>query len=60
MTKEIDEQKVSMVNELIFLTQEAEDLWKYHPNNPNSSNLLEDYAKLKQEISELEKEIEEI
>lgn len=45
--------KAELVNELSFLIGLQEKLWRYHPNNPDSKNIKDEYIKLQIEIEEI-------
>ncbi len=54
------ELKVELINQLSFLMELQEKVWKYHPNNPNSYNVEDEYAQLQIEIDEIEKQLVKI
>ncbi len=45
--------KEELVNELSFLVGLQEKLWRYHPNNPDSKDIADEYIKLQIEIEEI-------
>tara|TARA_R110000796_G_scaffold182264_1_gene298814 strand:+ start:259 stop:444 length:186 start_codon:yes stop_codon:yes gene_type:complete len=51
------ELKVELINQLSFLMELQEKVWKYHPNNPNSSNVVDEYSQLQIEIEEIEEQL---
>jgi len=57
---ELEEQRVDLVNDLIATTTVMEELWNYHPDNPNKKDIIKEYNVLKQIKEDLEKEIQEI
>ena len=53
-----EELKNEMINNLIFLQEQKEMLWLYHPNNMEGLNLIAEYEKVTKQIEELELEID--
>ena len=51
------ELKVELINQLSFLMELQEKVWKYHPNNPDASNIVDEYAQLQIEIEEIEEQL---
>jgi len=47
------EDKVELVNQLAFLINIQEKVWKYHPDNPNQIDVKEEYSRLQEEIGDL-------
>ena len=56
----LEEKKVNLVNDLIAANTVTEEVWKYHPNNPNKHDVVEEYNQLKQIINDIEEDIEEV
>jgi hypothetical protein len=52
-----EKNKEELINKIIFLTGQLENLWDYHPENPNRVNVLEETLNIKKEILDLEYEI---
>ena len=52
--------KAELVNELSFLTGLQEKLWRYHPNNPDSKDIADEYIKLQIEIEEISCQLDEL
>jgi len=59
MIQEIDP-KTEMINEIIFLTKISEELWQYHPNNPDRINVEDEYQKVNTKITNLQTEIQKL
>lgn len=57
---ELEEQRVDLVNDLIAVTTVMEEIWNYHPDNPNKKDIIAEYNALKQIKEDIEKEIQEI
>ena len=53
---EFDEQK-ELVNDLIFLNKLKDDLYQYHPSNPQGLNVEEEYNKVINIIEEIEEKL---
>ena len=61
ITQEQTENKKSeLVNEAIFLSNRLDELWQYHPENPDSVDVLKETLELKEMISKLEDEIKNL
>ena len=52
--------KTEMINEIIFLTKISEELWQYHPNNPDRINVEDEYQKINTKITNLQTEIQKL
>jgi len=52
--------KTEMINEIIFLTKISEELWQYHPNNPDRINVEDEYQKVNTKITNLQTEIQKL
>ncbi|MGB1790614.1 MAG: hypothetical protein ACPHP2_14725 [Limisphaerales bacterium] len=59
MIQEIDP-KTEMINEIIFLTKISEELWQYHPNNPDRINVEDEYQRINTKITNLQTEIQKL
>ena len=59
MIQEIDP-KTEMINEIIFLTKISEELWQYHPRNPDRINVENEYEKINTKITNLQTEIQKL
>lgn len=46
-----------LINELIMETQYKEELWRFHPDNSKSIDVVASYAASKAKIAELEKRL---
>ena len=58
--KEKQELKVALVNEAIFLNDRMEDLWCYHPENPNKIDVVWEYNNIKNELHLIEDRIQQL
>ena len=60
MTKEeINYKHAEIINHLIDLNNEASDVWKYHPENPNRIDPVQYHEILVAKIAQVEKEEQE-
>ncbi len=62
MNKEIkpEDLKTELINDLIATTTVMEEIWNYHPDNPNKKDVVKEFNVLKQIKKDIEKEIAEI
>ena len=61
ITQEQNESKKSeLVNEVIFLSDRLDELWRYHPDNPDQIDVLKETLELKEMISNIEDEIKNL
>lgn len=58
--KEKEESKIELVNEVIFLNERMEDLWRYHPDNPNKVDVVWEYNNIKNELDLIEDRIQQL
>lgn len=58
MTKE--EQKAELINDLIATSTILDELWNYHPNNPDKKDVVEEFKVLEKIKDDIEKEIAEL
>ena len=54
------ELQVELINELAFLIGLQEKVWKYHPNNPNATSIVDEYAQLQIDIEAVEKALKDV
>ena len=47
------EELENLINELVFLTQKRDELWEYHPNNPEGKNLIKVVKELSERIDQI-------
>ena len=59
-TSDQDNIKSELIADLLATSTAMEEVWKYHPDNPNGENIIEAYEMLKQIQKNIEKELEEI
>ena len=47
----------NLLNELVFLSQKRDELWEYHPNNPQGKNLIKTVKELCERIDQIEDQL---
>jgi len=62
MTKqeELDQQKTELVNDLLATSTVMEEIWRYHPDNPEKKDVVTEYNILKQIQKDIESELTEL
>lgn len=67
MTKEyklkLEKERIELINDVIATTTVMEELWNYHPDNPNKKEVVKEYRlleKLKIEAEDKIKNIDQI
>jgi hypothetical protein len=58
--EEIDKIKSELLEDLIATSTVMDELWRYHPENPNKRNIVKEYNILKQIHSDIEKELSDL
>ena len=58
--EELDQQKTELINDLVATSTVMEELWRYHPENPNKKDVVSEYEILKRVQLGIEKEIKEL
>ena len=58
--QKLEEQKTELINDLIASTTVIEELWRYHPDNPNKVDIIKEFKVLTKIKTDIEKEIQEI
>ena len=58
--KELIGKKTELINDLMATVTIQEELWSYHPDNPNKVDITVEYKKLSDIKDDIEKEIEDI
>ncbi len=56
---EISAKEEDLIQQLIYLSSEADMLWGYHPNNLEGKNLIAEYDNLLKEIKKVEEKLKE-
>lgn len=58
MTKE--EHKAELINDLIATSTVLDELWNYHPDNPDKKDVVEEFKILEKIKDDIEQEIAEL
>ena len=56
----LDLQKAELINDLLATSTVMEELWNYHPENPNKKDVIEEYQTLLQIQKDIEEELKEL
>jgi len=56
----LEEQKVNLVNDLIALSTVMEELWSYHPENPEKKDIVTEYNQLLKIQGDIENELKSL
>lgn len=54
------DEKAKLINEIVFLSNIQEELWRYHSANPKKVNVEAEYEDVKSQIQALEEEIKHL
>jgi hypothetical protein len=57
---EVDNKRAELVNNIIFLTQRMDEMWAYHPDNPNKIDIVEEYKSMKEQIDEYQNQLDDL
>jgi hypothetical protein len=57
MLEQFENQQTEMINHLIDLTNEAAQVWTFHPENPNYVDPIQYHSMLVKKIKNLENQI---
>lgn len=62
MTKqeELDQQKSELVADLLATSTVMEEVWRYHPDNPEKKDVIKEYEVLKQIQKDIESELADL
>ena len=61
MTQEqIEQKKADLVNDLIFLLNIEDELWRYHPENPSRVKVEAEWIDVKDKIQAVENELKQL
>ena len=60
--EELEQQniKVELVNDLVAITTVMDEIWGYHPENPNKKDIVGEYNQLLKIKGDIENEIAEL
>jgi hypothetical protein len=62
MSKEetLEEQKTELINDLMAVATVMEELWRYHPENPNQKDVVAEYNQLLKIQGDIENELKSL
>jgi hypothetical protein len=58
--EKLDLQKAELINDLLATSTVLEELWNYHPDNPNKKDVLSEYEMLKNIQKDIEEELKNL
>jgi len=58
--EEKDQLKANLINEIVFLSDVEEELWRYHPENPSKTDVVWEYNMVKEQIKGLEHQLNQL
>jgi len=58
--EKLNEKKAELINDLLATATVKEEIWRYHPDNPNKKDVVKEYDVLCQIERDLELELEEL
>ena len=58
--EKLDLQKAELINDLLATSTVMEEVWRYHPENPEKKDVIEEYNILKQIQKDIESELAEL
>jgi hypothetical protein len=56
----LEEQKVNLINDLLAVSTVMEELWNYHPDNPQQKEVVGEYNQLLKIKGDIENELKEL
>ena len=58
--EELDQQKSELINDLVATSTVMEEVWRYHPENPEKKDVIKEYNILKQIQKDIESELADL
>ena len=55
-----DNLKSELINDLVATSTVMDEMWRYHPDNPDKKDIVKEYKVLKQIVVDIETELEEL
>jgi len=55
-----DNVKSELINDLVATSTVMDEMWRYHPDNPNKKDIVKEYKILKQIQSDIESELADL
>ena len=56
----LEEQKAELINDLLAVSTVMDELWAYHPDNPDKKDVVHEYKVLEKILKDVEQEIKEL
>ena len=57
---ELDQQRTELINDLVATSTVMEEVWRYHPDNPEKKDVIKEYEILKQIQKDIESELADL
>ena len=58
--EELDQQKTELINDLVATSTVMEEVWRYHPENPDKKDVVSEYNVLKKIKVDIEQELSDL
>ena len=58
--EKLAEQKANLINDLLAVSTVMEEIWNYHPDNPDKKDVIKEYQTLLQIQKDIETELKEL
>jgi len=58
--EELDQQKSELINDLVATSTVMDEVWRYHPDNPEKKDVIKEYEILKQIQKDIESELADL
>ena len=58
--EQLNEQKAALLDDLMATVTVMEEVWNYHPDNPNKKDIIQEYKLLERIKSDIEKELADL
>lgn len=58
--EKLEEQKANLINDLLAVSTVMEEVWNYHPDNPDKKDVIKEYQTLLQIQKDIETELKEL
>ena len=58
--EKLEEQKANLINDLLAISTVMEEVWNYHPDNPDQKDVIKEYQTLLQIQKDIEAELKEL
>jgi hypothetical protein len=58
--EQLNNQKSALIDDLMATVTVMEEVWNYHPDNPNKKDIVQEYKLLERIKSNIEKELSEL